>query len=232
MDYTQHYAHLVNRANHRELDGYVEVHHIIPRCMGGDDSGENLVSLTAKEHYVAHQLLVKIHPSHQGLIFATHAMSNMGKIKAREYSWLKQRRSVMLSEIMKGENNPRYGKIGTMTGKHHTALARSKMSAVHAGKHISEAHKLRISEANTGHLVSNSTKEKLRRPKPIGFGDSRRGELNPNYGKTHDAEARSKMSSAAKNKERRSCKYCNKELLVSHIVRYHDDRCKCKTETE
>lgn len=41
--------------------GY-ELHHIIPRCMGGSDTTDNLVSLTYREHYIAHWLLTKIYP--------------------------------------------------------------------------------------------------------------------------------------------------------------------------
>lgn len=37
-----------------------EVHHIIPKCLGGDDSPENLVKLTPKEHFLCHKLLTKI----------------------------------------------------------------------------------------------------------------------------------------------------------------------------
>lgn len=41
--------------------GYVEKHHIIPKSLGGDNSDTNLVSLTAREHYVAHELLYKMY---------------------------------------------------------------------------------------------------------------------------------------------------------------------------
>ena len=39
---------------------YCEKHHIIPRCFGGDDSKDNLVNLTAREHYIAHVLISRI----------------------------------------------------------------------------------------------------------------------------------------------------------------------------
>lgn len=38
---------------------YYEVHHIIPRCMGGDDGPSNLIRLTASDHLFAHQLLAR-----------------------------------------------------------------------------------------------------------------------------------------------------------------------------
>lgn len=39
---------------------YCESHHIIPTSLGGDDSIDNIINLTAREHYVAHKLLTKM----------------------------------------------------------------------------------------------------------------------------------------------------------------------------
>lgn len=44
-----------NRAN-SEL---YTIHHILPKCMGGQDVPENRVLLTPKEHYVIHRLLAR-----------------------------------------------------------------------------------------------------------------------------------------------------------------------------
>lgn len=44
-----------------KIDGYREIHHIVPRCMGGLDDDNNLVLLTAKEHYLCHGLLFEIY---------------------------------------------------------------------------------------------------------------------------------------------------------------------------
>ena len=47
-----------------------ELHHIIPKCLGGTDNDENLVLLTFKEHYVAHHLLTKIHSNEPKIHYA------------------------------------------------------------------------------------------------------------------------------------------------------------------
>ena len=61
MDYLQIYNALVARARPtRDLD-YGEWHHVLPRCMGGSDDASNLVFLTAREHFISHALLAKIH---------------------------------------------------------------------------------------------------------------------------------------------------------------------------
>lgn len=40
---------------------YCETHHIVPKCIGGTNEKENLVNLTAREHFIAHKLLLKIY---------------------------------------------------------------------------------------------------------------------------------------------------------------------------
>lgn len=96
MNYAEVYNNIINRARNRRLEGYVELHHIIPRCLGGTDDTVNLVPLTAKEHFVCHQLLVKIHPDNRKLVFAVSAMSRLQKSKrpnCREYKWLRDKLS-------------------------------------------------------------------------------------------------------------------------------------------
>jgi hypothetical protein len=61
--------------------------------MGGNNSKDNLVYLTAEEHYVAHQLLVKIYPDNHKLIYAANMMctnSPTGKRSNKLYGWLRK----------------------------------------------------------------------------------------------------------------------------------------------
>jgi len=76
MNYQKIYYQIIDRAKNRELTSYKELHHIIPKCMGGTDEKENLVYLTAREHYLCHQLLCEIYPKEKKLFFAFWAMSN------------------------------------------------------------------------------------------------------------------------------------------------------------
>lgn len=47
----------ISKCKHR---GYLEIHHIIPRCIGGKDVESNIMLLTYSEHCMAHYLLTKI----------------------------------------------------------------------------------------------------------------------------------------------------------------------------
>jgi hypothetical protein len=107
MNYQKHYDTLMNRAKNRLLEGYSERHHIIPRCMGGTDEQDNLVALTAEEHYVAHQLLVKMYPDNDKLIYAAKMMTISGSDNIRNnklYGWLRVKFSASMKELLK--NNP------------------------------------------------------------------------------------------------------------------------------
>jgi len=97
MQYKLIYEKLVKRGQVRGIiEGYKEIHHIIPRCMGGSDEPENLVSLTPEEHYVAHQLLVKIYPNNLRLVRACDVMSKDTKVskywrRNKLYGWLRRK---------------------------------------------------------------------------------------------------------------------------------------------
>ena len=58
--YTRWYYNIVNHAKTRTITGYTEKHHIIPKSCGGGNSKNNLVALTAKEHFICHLLLIRM----------------------------------------------------------------------------------------------------------------------------------------------------------------------------
>ena len=135
MNYRIHYERLISRARDRILDGYRERHHILPRCMGGGDEPENLVELTAREHWFAHKLLIFIYPDNRSLV---HAAAWMAKRAAngRLYEWLRRRHAIVVSERRRGKK---------------LSLAhRAKLSAVRRGKTSSLETRLKISAAKLG----------------------------------------------------------------------------------
>ena len=67
MNYQWHYDRLVStrRGRLRKEGDYYERHHIIPKSMGGNNDESNIVLLTAREHFLAHWLLWRIHRNRQ-----------------------------------------------------------------------------------------------------------------------------------------------------------------------
>lgn len=88
MNYSKIYNALCERGRTRTLASYKELHHIVPKCIGGTNTTSNLTSLTAKEHFIAHRLLVKIYQNNRGLTYALWMMAmggeNIDKIE-RQY---------------------------------------------------------------------------------------------------------------------------------------------------
>lgn len=74
MNYSAIYTSLIEHARTFPPTGYVESHHIVPRCMGGDNSPANLVNLTGRQHRIAHILLAKAHPKNRKLQHAAAMM--------------------------------------------------------------------------------------------------------------------------------------------------------------
>lgn len=106
MNYEKIYNALVEKAKVRGLDkkqqeGYFEIHHILPRCLGGGDDKSNLVMFTAREHYVAHLLLWKMNPGHVGLFTAAFFMSKkrLFKFSSKLYEVLKIEQAKQLAEF-------------------------------------------------------------------------------------------------------------------------------------
>ena len=108
MNYTGIYANLMSRASLCTRVGYTETHHIIPRCMGGSDDTANLVNLTPEEHYLAHQLLVKIYPGNTKLVYAAMLMcqSKSGVVRNNKlYGWLRRKVSLARKGVPKTEEH-------------------------------------------------------------------------------------------------------------------------------
>ena len=125
MDYHRIYKQLINKAAERTISGYKEKHHVIPKCMGGNNDKDNIVDLTAREHFVAHMLLCKIYPDNKSLAYALWAFVHWGrtsgdvkrfyKISSRQYSVIRE----LYSKVNKGgwDNPKRKKRIHTIESK-------------------------------------------------------------------------------------------------------------------
>jgi len=79
MNYQRIYDQIIDRAKKEQRKKgqgiYYENHHIIPRSEGGSNRKENLVLLTAKEHYISHLLLYTVSAT-QARAYAFMRMAN------------------------------------------------------------------------------------------------------------------------------------------------------------
>ena len=61
MDYKRVYNEFISDRKSKDVIGYSEKHHIIPKALGGSNAKNNLIILSASDHLFAHLLLAKIH---------------------------------------------------------------------------------------------------------------------------------------------------------------------------
>lgn len=138
MDYQKVYNRIIEKAkkeNRKKNNGvYYEKHHILPRSLFKENENDpnNIVLLTAKEHFICHMLLEKIYATKE-MRFAMWRMCNDDtyKVSSRYYAYIKEKVAKDSSEL-------------------------------HRGKILSEEHRLKISQAQKGRKHSNATKEKMR----------------------------------------------------------------------
>lgn len=113
MNYLTIYNNIIQRALGRKKlsknsDDYVyyEKHHIIPKCLQGTNDRSNIVFLTAEEHWIAHLLLVKIHPGVNSLVYACQAMSmtggNTSRTTNKMFGWIRRTYSNIVSQTNTG----------------------------------------------------------------------------------------------------------------------------------
>ena len=141
MNYIRVYNELVGNAQTRQApDCYTERHHIVPRCLGGSDEKENIVVLTAREHFIAHWLLWKIHG--HPLAGAFLCMTRKGKgqeryFSSKGYDVAKRAKSVQMSASNKGNTYK--------LGKSESEETRSKKSKYHTGRvKPDHSHRMKI----------------------------------------------------------------------------------------
>jgi hypothetical protein len=178
MNYQRHYDLLIERARVRQKpEGYFEEHHIVPRCLGGSDDRSNLVRLTAEEHFLAHQLLVKLHPKVEKLAYAALLMTadaHGSRVCNKLYGWLKRKVAVAKSKEFSGkiwteqQNKSRSERVKAQWAD--PSIRAKKISAMSGKKWAEERRKAR-SEAmkgvkpehinNSGRVMSEEVKRKI-----------------------------------------------------------------------
>ena len=179
------YKSIVNRAKGRTLaDGiYFETHHIIPRSLGGSNRKENLVRLTAREHYICHRLLIKITEgaAKRSMIYAAYMMmkgTKRYKPSSRIYEILRNQ----MREANRERPGPNLGKKLSDEWKNNI----KKSFTVERREDISEARKGKATRPKGTFTVSDETRKKM---------SESRGTHGTRFG-THSEETKQKLKEA------------------------------------
>lgn len=208
--YTAWYRSIIANAQNRNLEGYVERHHIVPRSLGGDDDLDNIVALTPKEHFVCHLLLVRMTEGRDQIKMkyaATLLAGYDGKyITGRLYESLRQGWTQDKEHIRKRTN------------------ARLK----NGHRWLSEKAKRKIGDANRGRKLPRVECEICGKSVDPGNYTKSHG---PNCGKNLypiNAEQKAKISLANKGRvlPKTKCLHCGKLADGGNYSRWHGDNCK------
>ena len=142
---------IIAKAKNRTLEGYKEVHHIIPKSCGGSNDKSNLVALTAKEHYIIHLLLIKFIEKkfYFKMVKAFHAMSSM------KTKYLK--RNLKVSSRLFEKYRKEYSEYLKLNPRIMTKEIRKKISIAKKGKKMPNS----FFEKLKNKVISTETKSKI-----------------------------------------------------------------------
>jgi hypothetical protein len=241
--YQTWYQTITDKARGRTLECYTEKHHIVPRSLGGSDDADNLVNLTAREHFICHWLLVKMNSGEcrAKMIYALRMMraEKSGqqryntKITSRVYENIKQEYALIQSAKVTGEGNG-------MWGKTHSKQARLAISQKNTGKKLSKEQIEKQVLAQTGRK-RNPFSPEWRSNMSL----KKQGENNPRFGvkleestlqkmrekaigRKQSAETVQKKADAIRGskREKKLCPHCNQQIAVNTYPRFHGDKCR------
>lgn len=245
--YNKWYTNITENARTRDLTGYVERHHIIPVSLGGSNSKENLVDLTAREHFICHWLLTKIHTgeSRAKMVYALNGMKRNGqyteryetKITSRVYENLKKEFAIIHSATMKGRDPWNRGhkedrlevlenvKQAALKRKPQSKESREKQAQKTRGQKRTEEQRKNISNSLKGKSRGPMSKQQREaisngtkgKPKPLGMGD-----------KLSATVAKLLAEGKHYTQTKIQCPHCPVQASKARYNAYHGDKCKHK----
>jgi len=173
MNYQKIYNQIVERAKSenriKSNNVYYEAHHIIPKCLGGTGSvknwksDNNIVLLTAREHFLCHWLLLEMYPDNKKLAKAFFLMCNIENNNQKRY-----RPSSRIIEYAKIQNSfARKNQIGFWAGKNLSEETKQKLRIANIGKKHSQKSIEKMKEHKKGKKLSEDTINKIKKTKSI-----------------------------------------------------------------
>lgn len=216
--YKKQYDLLIKKCKLMEYEGYspnvyTEVHHILPKCMGGTNDKSNLVRMPIREHIFAHLFLMKANPDNTKLAYSAKMMLCSNKTQER-YKCLKYISTSLIAQIREEsmlllkDKNP-------FKGKKHTKESKKKMSDSHKECYPTLETRKKKSEAVKGEKNPFFGKHHTEETKNL-IRQKNSGKNSFNFGKFVKKETREKISRSKLGKKRAPfSKECKEHMSMS-----------------
>jgi hypothetical protein len=152
LHYLNRYNKFIGALKEQTIDGYYELHHIIPKSSGGSNDKSNLIALTARQHYIAHWMLWKAYG--ENMTRAFFMMSSVGRyerVSSKTYD--KARKDYSQQVKIQMANKPNVPKF---TPEHREKLRQAKL-----GRKLSEETKEKIRKYRLGKKMSKEFCQKV-----------------------------------------------------------------------
>ena len=242
MNYKRIYDEIISSSKNRANKGYTEKHHIIPRCMGGNDDKSNIAILTGREHFLCHWLLYRIY-GHNKLAFAWNMMCGNihgNRYVSRSYEYARKAWAKEMSDLNRGVtfSDERKRKLSlahigqkawnkgmtfekVKTGKQKEYDKNPVLCCI-CNTPISFRYRKRFKHCSRECMFNNKS---ISRP-----GLTKANSTSFKKGNVLSDETRVNISKALKGFKRPlgTCPHCGKEGALSLLKRWHFDNCKDK----
>lgn len=250
--YSKLYYKITSNAKQRITEGYTELHHIIPQSMGGGNDKENLVELTAREHFICHWLLIKMTEGEDRskMLYALNGMKAENryqqryhtKITARVYEKYRIEHAENHSNRMRGR--PAWNKGKKLEGEElekqrERTRTRKKMSPETKAKWIADRVAKVTGSKRSEEACLNISKSLKGKPKgPMSEEQKQvrslkqKGVPKPKgFGDKVAERMKKEFSENNPNKRpdlQKTCEHCGKKIGPSNYTRWHGNNCKGK----
>jgi 5-methylcytosine-specific restriction endonuclease McrA len=244
--YETWYNSITANAKNRTVDGYVERHHIIPVSLGGSNNKENLVDLTAREHFICHWLLTKIYTgeSRAKMIYALNGMKRNGqytqryetKITSRVYENLKKEFSIVHSAKMKGREPWNRGVPASVS-----QIEKNRKAALQREPQSKESRELQASKTR-GQKRTEEQKARMKasmigiKKGPMSDAEKTKRSVALKGKKKPPGHTEKRIATLAKqleegthySQQKQKCPHCDVVASKGPYTRYHGDKCRHK----
>ena len=239
--YTKLYYAIIKSSQLQKDRGYTERHHILPKCLGGDNTKSNIVRLSARKHFICHKLLVKMvsGQAKYKMIEAVAIFSNNSKRKlnfnSRDIALIREANALASSKRNKGNQ---YYKLRAPDSD---AVRQGKSLKNKNSKWINNLKEERFTQDHLEYIqqgyqygrlpFSKEHLTKLRNAPSRAHSEETKKRISASHkGKIKSADHKHKISLARLNEPKLTCNHCGKQTTRLNYYKWHDNNCKLKTD--